>query len=122
MKNKIIGISGLNIFDGFGEIFKTPSKAPEIVVRSIGINPDHTRTIVSQATMLAPKYLLQIVREATKAFPNKCSDIVHGAVSVGVHIDPTIHISIVIAATEASVYHFREIVAAANEARGLTRN
>jgi hypothetical protein len=122
MKKKIIGISNLNIFEGFSEIFKDQSKAPEVVVRSIGNNPEHTRTIVSQATLLAPQYILDIVRKATKAYPNLSADIVYGAVSIGRHIDQNFHISIVIAATESSIYHFGKIIAAANEARGIPRD
>jgi hypothetical protein len=132
MKKKIIGIHELAIVDGLSAISKNPSQAPEIVARLISRNPEHTRTIVSQAALRAPMNLLQIVREATKAYPELSADIVYGAVSMGVVIErilnkgieikPTIHISIVIAATESSIGRFGEIIAAANEARNLPRN
>jgi hypothetical protein len=122
MKKKIIGIHELAIVDGLSAISKNPSQAPEIVARLISRNPEHTRTIVSQATMLAPQYILDIVRKATKAYPELSADIVYGAVSIGRHIDQNFHISIVIVATESSIFHFGKIIAAANEARGLHRN
>ncbi len=120
MNYKIIAQNTYDLLDLKKDIQNNPNQAPVFAIKAINADPKQLKYIIGQTIKHLPyneSYVLDVVREIIKAFPDKLSDIVYSSVFVCKNDYPTLYVLIVDEAIKiVGIDRFPEILDSANNA------